>query len=578
MRRMLGFLEPYRRDSLLALLLVVAMTAADLMTPRLVQQIIDQGIAQQNLAVVIRTTLLMLGVGLVSAVLTVANSVLSVRVFSHFGADLRSELYRKIQSLSFGNLDHLQTGELMVRLSSDVNQVQQVVLMSLRILARAPLLLVGSFALMIITSPGLALVMLALVPITVGMIGIIAARGRSLFATVQRKLDRLNTILQENLAGVRVVKAFVRADFENKRFEAANRDLMGQTMQVMQLFSVVIPTLLLFVNLALVAVMWFGGERVAAGNLTTGEVVAFTNYLLTSVFPLLMMGGMVAILAAAQASANRIQQVLDSPPDVQDRPGAQQLTDVAGRLAFEDVCFSYSPECQEPVLSNINLTAQPGQTVAILGATGSGKSTLINLIPRFYDVTEGRVTIDGIDVRDVTLDSLRKHIGVALQDPILFSGSIRENIAYGNPDATDGEVIAAAKAAQAHDFVQTFPEGYDTQVGQRGVNLSGGQKQRIAIARALLTRPSILILDDSTSSVDVATEAKIETALEELRDGCTTFVIAQRVSTVLNADKIVVMDRGRVVAVGPHMELLQSSPVYQEIYESQLGDGEGAND
>jgi ATP-binding cassette subfamily B multidrug efflux pump len=575
---MLGFLEPYRRDSLLALLLVVAMTAADLMTPRLVQQIIDQGIAQQNLAVVIRTTLLMLGVGLVSAVLTVANSVLSVRVFSHFGADLRSELYRKIQSLSFGNLDHLQTGELMVRLSSDVNQVQQVVLMSLRILARAPLLLVGSFALMIITSPGLALVMLALVPITVGMIGIIAARGRSLFATVQRKLDRLNTILQENLAGVRVVKAFVRADFENKRFEAANRDLMGQTMQVMQLFSVVIPTLLLFVNLALVAVMWFGGERVAAGNLTTGEVVAFTNYLLTSVFPLLMMGGMVAILAAAQASANRIQQVLDSPPDVQDRPGAQQLTDVAGRLAFEDVCFSYSPECQEPVLSNINLTAQPGQTVAILGATGSGKSTLINLIPRFYDVTEGRVTIDGIDVRDVTLDSLRKHIGVALQDPILFSGSIRENIAYGNPDATDGEVIAAAKAAQAHDFVQTFPEGYDTQVGQRGVNLSGGQKQRIAIARALLTRPSILILDDSTSSVDVATEAKIETALEELRDGCTTFVIAQRVSTVLNADKIVVMDRGRVVAVGPHMELLQSSPVYQEIYESQLGDGEGAND
>jgi ATP-binding cassette subfamily B multidrug efflux pump len=564
MRRMLGFLEPYRRDSLLALLLVVAMTAADLMTPRL--------------AVVIRTTLLMLGVGLVSAVLTVANSVLSVRVFSHFGADLRSELYRKIQSLSFGNLDHLQTGELMVRLSSDVNQVQQVVLMSLRILARAPLLLVGSFALMIITSPGLALVMLALVPITVGMIGIIAARGRSLFATVQRKLDRLNTILQENLAGVRVVKAFVRADFENKRFEAANRDLMGQTMQVMQLFSVVIPTLLLFVNLALVAVMWFGGERVAAGNLTTGEVVAFTNYLLTSVFPLLMMGGMVAILAAAQASANRIQQVLDSPPDVQDRPGAQQLTDVAGRLAFEDVCFSYSPECQEPVLSNINLTAQPGQTVAILGATGSGKSTLINLIPRFYDVTEGRVTIDGIDVRDVTLDSLRKHIGVALQDPILFSGSIRENIAYGNPDATDGEVIAAAKAAQAHDFVQTFPEGYDTQVGQRGVNLSGGQKQRIAIARALLTRPSILILDDSTSSVDVATEAKIETALEELRDGCTTFVIAQRVSTVLNADKIVVMDRGRVVAVGPHMELLQSSPVYQEIYESQLGDGEGAND
>jgi ATP-binding cassette subfamily B protein len=577
MRRLLHLLRPYWRDSGLALVFVIAMTAADLVTPRLVQQIIDLGIAQQNLAVVTRTTLLMLGVGLASAVLTIANTVLSVRVSARFGADLRSELYRRIQALSFGNLDHLQTGELMVRLTSDVNQVQQIVLMSLRILTRAPLVLVGSFGLMIITSPGLALIMLALVPITTGMVGLIAARGRSLFAAVQRKLDRLNTVLQENLAGVRVVKAFVRADFENRRFDAANRDLMGQTMQVMQLFSIVIPTLLLFVNLALVAVMWFGGQRVVAGNLTTGQVVAFTNYLLTSVFPLLMMGGMVAVLAAAQASFRRVQQVLDSAPQVQDRPGARQLTDVAGRLAFEDVCFSYSQECHEPVLDGINLTAEPGETVAILGATGSGKSSLIHLIPRFYDVTQGRVTIDGIDVRDVTLDSLRKHTGIALQDPVLFSGTIRENIAYGNPDATDEEVIAAAEVAQAHEFIQAFPDGYDTQVGQRGVNLSGGQKQRIAIARALLVRPSILILDDSTSSVDVETEAKIETALEELRRSCTSFVVAQRVSTVLNADKIVVLDQGRIAAVGRHAELLRSSPLYQEIYESQLGDRGGAD-
>jgi len=577
MRHMLRFLKPYWRESVLAFVLIIAMTGADLITPRLVQQIIDLGIAQQNQSVVIRTTLLMLGVGVVSAGLTVANTVLSVRVSSRFGADLRSELYRKIQSLSFGNLDRLQTGELMVRLTSDVNQVQQIALMSLRILTRAPLLLLGSFGLMIITSRGLALIMLALVPITVGITGIVAARGRSLFAAVQRKLDRLNTVLQENLAGVRVIKAFVRAEFENRRFEAANRDLMGQTMQVMQLFSIVIPTLLFFVNVALVAVMWFGGQRVIAGDLTTGQVVAFTNYLLTSIFPLLMMGGMVAVLAAAQASFKRISEVLDSTPQVQDRPNAQPLTEVAGRVVFENVCFSYSQECEEPVLDHVNLAAEPGETVAILGATGSGKSSLVHLIPRFYDVTEGRVTLDDIDIRDVTLDSLRKHIGIALQDPVLFSGTIRENIAYGDPDASDEEVMAAAKVAQAHDFIQAFPDGYDTRVGQRGVNLSGGQKQRIAIARALLIHPRILILDDSTSSVDVETEAQIETALEELRRDCTSFVVAQRVSTVLNADKIVVLDQGRVAAMGRHQELLQSSPVYREIYDSQLGDGGAAH-
>jgi ATP-binding cassette subfamily B protein len=578
MKRMLPFLKPYRRDSVLALVLLIAMTGTDLVTPRLVQQIIDLGIAERNLAVVTQTTLLMLGFGVVSALLTVASTALAVRVSNSFGADLRSALYRKIQSLSFGNLDTLQTGELMVRLTSDVSMVQQIVLMALRIFTRAPLLLLGSFALMIITSPSLALIMLALVPITTGMVAIVAARGRSLFTLVQQKLDRLNTVLQENLAGVRVVKAFVRTEYENQRFEAANRDLTDQAIRVMQLLSVVIPTLLLTVNLGLVAVLWFGGQRVAIGDLTTGEVVAFTNYLLTSVFPLLMMGGMVAMLAAAQASVGRIRKVLDSTPQVQDLPGAKPLTDVKGRVAFEDVCFSYTAECEEPVLTEINLTVEPGETVAILGSTGSGKSSLIHLIPRFYDVTQGRVTIDGVDVRDVTLDSLREHIGIAMQDPVLFSGTVRDSIAYAKPEATDEEVIAVAEAVQAHDFVQSFPDGYDTQVGQRGVNLSGGQKQRIAVARALLTGPSILILDDSTSSVDVATEAKIESALEEMRHGCTTFVIAQRVSTVLNADKIVVMDGGRIVAAGPHAELLQSSPVYQEIYQSQLGDGGGPND
>ena len=577
MQRILRFLKPYRRDSILALLLMVAMTAADLATPGLVQRIIDLGIAQNNMTVVRNTTLLMLGAGVVSALLTVGNSVLSVRVTQHFAADLRSALFRRVQSFSFGNLDHLQTGQLMVRLTSDVNQVQQIVLMSLRILTRAPLLLLGSFGLMILTSPQLALIMAALIPATTGMVLVFVAKGRPLFLEVQRKLDKLNTVLQENLAGVRVVKAFVRGDHENARFDAANTDLMDQTIKVIRLFAILVPTLFLFINLGMVAVVWFGGQRVIHETLTTGQVVAFVNYLLSTIFPLLLMGMMVNILSAAQASVHRILEVLDSAPEVQNRPGACTLSDMKGRVAFENVCFSYNHDCSEPVLNSISLVAEPGETVAILGATGSGKSSLIHLIPRFYDVTSGQITIDGTDVRDVTLESLRPHIGVALQDAVLFSGSIRDNIRYGRADATDEEVIAAAKAAQAHDFIVDFPGGYDTQIGQRGVNLSGGQKQRIAIARALLIRPRILILDDSTSSVDVETEAKIEAALEQLMADRTSFVIAQRVSTVLRADKIVVLERGQIAAVGTHSDLMASSPIYQEIYESQLGDGGGPN-
>jgi ATP-binding cassette subfamily B protein len=322
-----------------------------------------------------------------------------------------------------------------------------------------------------------------------------------------------------------------------------------------------------------VGVVWFGGRLAILEDFTVGEIIASVNYMTYSLFPLMMLGSMIGPLSAADASAARIWEVLDSPAEVQNRPQARALPSVAGRVAFEDVCFSYNHGCDEMVLDGVNLAAEPGQTVAILGATGSGKSSLIHLIPRFYDVERGRVTLDGVDVRAMPLDALRSQMGVALQEAVLFSGTVRDNIRYGRPGATDEEVVAAAKAAQAHDFIVAFPEGYDTVLGQRGVNLSGGQKQRIAIARALLVRPKVLILDDSTSAVDVETEAKIETALEELMADSTTFVVAQRISTVLNADKIVVLERGQVAAVGTHAELMRSSPIYQEIYESQLGDG-----
>ena len=573
MRRLLRFLKPYAAQSILAMLLMVGLTLADLAVPRLVQRIIDQGIAPTDMELIRSTTMLMLAASAASALFAIGNNLLSIRVANCFSADLRSALFRKLQTLSFGNLDRLQTGQLIVRLTSDVTQMEHIVLISLRMLARAPLLLLGSSVLLVLTGRELVLIMLVLAPAVALVVWPIIRVGRRMFLQVQRSLDRLNNVLQENLAGVRVVKAFLRGDYENSRFDQANRVLTSQVIKVSQVMAFVIPTLFLLANAATLAIVWFGGRQVTTGMLTVGQVVAFMNYLSSTLWPLLMLGMVVGTVSAAQVSAQRINEVLDSAADISDQPDARALDEVKGRIEFENVSFSYNSDCSEPVLNGINLIAEPGERVAILGATGAGKSSLVHLIARFYDVTTGRVTVDGIDVREVTQQSLRSHMGIALQETVLFSGTIRDNIRYGHTGATDEEVVAAAKAAQAHEFITEFPDGYDTLVGQRGVTLSGGQKQRIAIARALLTRPSILILDDSTSSVDVDTEAQIDLALLDWMEGRTSFIIAQRVSTVLNADKIVILDRGRIAAIGRHTDLMDSSPIYREIYESQLGDG-----
>ena len=599
--RMFRFVRPYAWLSTLSLLLMVGVVVADLAIPRLTQAVIDEGILQQDLLAIVTRSLLMLGAAILSMLFSIGNTIFSVRVAQSAGANLRSALVRKVQTFSFGNLDRMQTGNLLVRATSDANMVQMIVQMSLRMLTRAPLWMIGSTIILVLTSARLALLMLALLPLVLGLIWVVAVRARPLFLRVQERLDKLNRVLQENLAGVRVVKAFVRVEHENARFEAANSELMDQNIQVMQILALLLPTMMFIVNLGIAGVVWFGGNLVVEGSFTVGEIVASINYISYALFPLLMLGGMVGPIAAADASSARIWEVLDSTADVQNRPGARATGAVEGRVAFEDVCFSYdgvkagtvSPapdkiggdghlvECGEAVLEGINLVAEPGQTVAILGATGSGKSSLIHLIPRFYDVDRGRVTLDGVDVRDLPLDQLRAQVGIALQDAVLFSGTVRDNIRYGRADATEEEVVAAAQAAQAHEFVMALRDGYDTMLGQRGINLSGGQRQRLAIARALLVRPRILILDDSTSAVDVETEAKIQAALERLivdRAGysaspMTSFVVAQRISTVLAADKIVVLDRGRITAEGTHTELMASSPIYQEIYESQLGNG-----
>ena len=571
--RILTFVRPYWRTSAFAVVMLIASVLADLTIPTLIQRIIDQGITPKDIGVIIMTAVLMIGVALFEAAATIGNTFLAVRVAQGFAADVRSAVFHKIQRFSFGNLDRFQTGQLIVRLTSDVNAVQMMVMMGLRMFIRAPILIVGSIILMFVINAELASIVLLLLPVTLILAGVFVVKAQPMFLEVQRRLDKLNNVLQENLAGVRVVKAFVRMDHEAERFEKANVNLTDQSTKVLTTFAVLFPSMQIIVNLSILGVVWFGGLQVMTSRFTVGNILAFTNYLLTAIMPLLFLAMMASQLSAANASAQRIYEVIDFEPQVQDRPEAKQLPDVKGRVIFDDVCFSYASDCGEPVLQNINLVAEPGQTVAVLGATGSGKSTLIDLIPRFYDVTEGKITIDGVDVRDVTLESLRSHIGVALQEAILFSGTIRDNIKYGRPDASEEEVVAAAKAAQAHEFIMSFPKGYDSDVGERGVGLSGGQKQRISIARALLVQPKILILDDSTSSVDVETEAKIQEHLEKIMENRTSFIIAQRISTVLKADKIVVLDKGRIAAEGTHEDLMKSSSIYKEIYDSQLGGG-----
>lgn len=430
---------------------------------------------------------------------------------------------------------------------------------------------------MIATNLQLAQIMLLLLPFTFVLTIIFIRFAQPLFLKVQQKLESLNQVLQENLAGIRVIKAFVRSDYANTRFDQANTALMSDSVAVSRLISVLFPIMILLMNLSTVAVIYFGGVQTIGGTLTIGEVLAFINYLLSTIFPLSILALVSGQLSAANASAERVMEIIDTPMEVTENSDVKSLPSLRGRVAFENVSFTYKGAESAPVLRNINLIAEPGQTVAILGATGSGKTSLIQLIPRFYDTTKGRVTVDGVDVRDVTQKSLRSQIGVSLQEVVLFSGTIRENISYGRSDASEEEIVAAAKVAEAHEFIMGFPEGYNTQVEQRGVNLSGGQKQRIAIARTLLVKPKILILDDSTRFIDVETEAKIHNALEEVMKETTSFIVAQRVSTVLSADKIVVLDNGEIVAEGTHRELMDSSVIYREIYDSQLGNGGGSS-
>ena len=592
--RSMRFMRPYSWIIIIGVFTVILPVVMELLVPRLLQYIIDQGIRTGRMSVIRQGAVIMLAAALIGAVMTVAQGYCRAILSQGLAFDMRNALFSHIQSFSFANLDQMRTGQLITRVSSDVDTVRLFSSGGLALLLRTSLMVVGSIIMLVVTDWQLSIIVFVILIISVVLLSVIVRIARPLFMIVQQRLDTLNTLVQENLAGVEVVKAFVREHFENSRFAQANLDYRDENIRVGRLLAIAMPALLVLTNLGTAAVLWWGGLSVISERMTIGSLIAFNNYLMIGMAPLLFLSNLVNMIARADASAERVLEVLDTQPSIESLERRNSSRTAQGQVIFDEVSFHYdavgrvgqegllddmykdarqtSQSENETILQNISFCAEAGQKIALLGATGSGKSSLINLIPRFYDVTGGSVKIDGIDVRDWDLATLRANIAVVLQQTTLFSGTVRDNIAYGLPDASLDDVITAAKMAQAHDFIAAMPEGYESKVEAGGANFSGGQKQRIAIARALLIKPAILIFDDSTSAVDLDTEFKIQEALNQIMQGCTTFVVAQRINSVLNADQISVLEKGPISASGSHVELMRISPIYQEIFQSQLGE------
>jgi ATP-binding cassette subfamily B multidrug efflux pump len=571
--RLRAFVRPYWKQISLALLTILLATAANLAIPSILQQVIDVGLARHDLVFIARAAAVILVLGLLQAGLTYLQGYLSEWIASHIGYDLRNRLYDHIQHLSFSFHDHAQTGQLISRCIEDVRSIERFTGYGVVQLIQLSLLLTGIVVLLFLKQPQLAAI--ALLPM-LPLIWITTNFGRrigDLFLKVDNTLGDLSARLQENVSGVQVVRAFAREPDEIQRFDRANRSLYRARVTVLSEWSKIMPTAFLLVTVSTLLILWFGGDMVLQGRITIGEVVAFNGYLLLLAAPATQLTWLVNTAGEAIAGVQRTYEVLDTSPQIQSPAHARRLEKLAGRVEFRNVCFRYEDDSL-PALEDINLDVQPNQVVALIGPTGSGKTSLVNLIPRFYDVTQGAVCLDDFEVRRLDLVSLRRQIGIVLQTSLLFSDTIRANIAYGRPRASLDEIIAAARAAQAHQFIQELPDGYDTVVGERGITLSGGQRQRVAIARALLLDPRILILDDSTSSVDTQTERLIQQALDRLMQGRTTFVIAHRLSTVRRADLILVMQAGRIVERGTHSQLLESGQLYRQIYDLQLRDQE----
>ncbi|MHB1981385.1 MAG: ABC transporter ATP-binding protein [Sulfobacillus sp.] len=568
MIRLLHFLRPFRTLVALVLALTFVQTTASLYLPTLTANIVDTGVVKGNVTYIIQIGSLMLGITLLGAAAAALSSLFGSRATAGFGQRLRSAVFSHVQQFTLRGFDQIGTSSLIVRTTNDVMQVQQLVNMMLSMMVMAPLTAIGGIVLALYTDARLAVIAFLAIPVLGLAIYLLMRRGLGLFSTMQVKVDRLNLVLRENLTGVRVIRAFDRVPFEVDRFDQGNRSLTDTSVSVFRLMALLMPTVMLVMNLAVVAVVWFGGIEIGAGTLQVGQLMALIQYVMQIMFAVMMVSMMAFMIPRGQASANRINEVLDISPDITD-PATPQPAVGGGRLAFEHVTFHY-PGAEQPALFDISFVATPGQTVAIIGGTGSGKSTLLNLIPRFYDVTSGAITLDGVDVRTMSQADLRAQIGYVPAQAVLFSGSVLDNLRYGDMDASEESAKAALSTAQADDFVAEMDGGVAAELTQGGANLSGGQKQRLSIARALVRQVPLYLFDDCFSALDYRTDAALRQALRQRVSGATVLIVAQRVSTVMDADQILVIDDGRLVGAGTHRQLMADSEVYREIVHSQL--------
>jgi ATP-binding cassette, subfamily B, multidrug efflux pump len=567
--KVLSLLKPYRIPMAIAIVLMLVELGVELWQPLLMAQIIDEGIVQNDLETVLEIGSMMLGLSLLAFGSGIANSFFAAYASQNFGFDIRKKLYEKVQAFSFSNFNRYPTSSLITRMTNDVNQLQMTLFMSLRIAMRAPLLVIGGIVLALSVNVKLALGFILVIPPLVIFLIWIMKKSTRLFKIVQEKLDRVNMVMRENLTGIRLIRAFSRGKHESKRFKQSNQDLRQRTVFALRVTETAIPVLLFFMNMTVLAVLWLGNLDIHNGNVTVGEVVAVVNYTARITQAFSMFSWIIMVFSRAIASTDRIEEVLVTDSDLQDGNSKLETADfVGGKIEFKHVSFRY-PGTQTDVLKDINFCASPGETVALLGATGSGKSSLFQLIPRLYDPTKGKIEIDNVDVSSLEFDHLRKQIGYVPQEALLFTGTLKENLAWGKEDATSEEMLKATKDAQILETIEKLPHKFETMLGQKGVNLSGGQKQRLSIARALIKMPRILLLDDSTSALDLKTEAKLLEAIKPYK--CTTLIITQKISTAKEADTILLLEDGEIIAAGKHDDLLNESQLYKDIYQSQIG-------
>lgn len=575
MKTVIKYVKPYRLTAVIALFLTLVELAVELSQPIFMSKIVDDGILQKDLSTVLFWGGMLIAISFIALLAGIINSFFAGHTSQSTGYDLREALFEKVQSFSFSNFQQFPTSSLMTRMTNDVTQIQNTIFMLLRIMSKAPLIVIGSIAMIAIINIKLGMFLLIGSPLLIVFLMWMMGKVGRMFQTVQKKLDQVNNVVQENLTGIRLIKAFVRRKHEAKRFTKDSAELRDWAMRALRFIELAAPTIFLVMNGSIIAVLWFGNLEVETGGATVGEVVAIVNYTMRMTHAMTLFSMLLMFFSRSRASANRIAEVLLTDAHLSDTEEAKaknKITD--GKITFDSVSFHY-PNTEVPVLSNVSFEVQPGERVAILGATGSGKSSLFQLIPRLYDVDNGAIYIDDMNIREMTLHHLRRQIGFVPQEVMLFSGTVRENILWGKEDATMEEIIVACKHAQIHETIEKLPQGYETKLGQKGVNLSGGQKQRLSIARALVRKPKILLLDDSTSALDVKTERQLLDALKNY--DCTLLMITQKLSTTMNADKILLFEDGKLIAEGTHEELLKTSSLYYKIFESQFGKGAGAS-